>query len=286
MPTLQRLRDVPTKFLVTRVIVGTSMPVDTILDEASSYFGYPTSFQIEVIVDTQTHSSPDTREGFVYNAYDIKVGDWFAQPSGKTYLIEEIITVIDSSAAILKIKDENLYVLKSDSSQSGNNYPDEDQPGAVFELDEDGNPILAGITYQSAQFPGLTYWIEDIKSRFEYYSVDEEGVETDIDFDQNIDAEIFAEGTNGNGSSTGITIEYTPFADSNVEVKINGIGVNLGNGVLTKDCYFSNDGGITPKLIKDIEAGDILYWNGANAGYELDPLDDIDFEYEASNLDL
>ena len=89
-----------------------------------------------------------------------------------------------------------------------------------------------------------------------------------------------------NGSSTGITIEYTPFADSNVEVKINGIGVNLGNGVLTKDCYFSNDGGITPKLIKNIEAGDILYWNGANAGYELDPLDDIDFEYEASNLDL
>ena len=209
-----------------------------------------------------------------------------ATKSGKTYLIEEIITVIDSSAAILKIKDENLYVLKSDSSQSGNNYPDEDQPGAVFELDEDGNPILAGITYQSAQFPGLTYWIEDIKSRFEYYSVDEEGVETDIDFDQNLDPELFAEGTNGNGSSTGITIEYTPFADSNVEVKINGIGVNLGNGVLTKDCYFSNDGGITPKLIKDIEAGDILYWNGANAGYELDPLDDIDFEYEASNLDL
>ena len=43
---------------------------------------------------------------------------------------------------------------------------------------------------------------------------------------------------------------------------------------------------IVGKLIKNIEAGDILYWNGANAGYELDPLDDIDFEYEASNLDL
>jgi len=70
------------------------------------------------------------------------------------------------------------------------------------------------------------------------------------------------------------------------DIVIDGTGVNLGNGVLTKDCYFSNDGGITPKLIKDIEAGDILYWNGANAGYELDPLDDIDFEYEASNLDL
>ena len=43
---------------------------------------------------------------------------------------------------------------------------------------------------------------------------------------------------------------------------------------------------IRETLIKDIEAGDMLYWNGENAGYELDPLDDIDFEYEASNLDI
>lgn len=285
MPSIQRLRAVPTKFLVTRVTTGTSIPVDTITDETSPYFGYPTSFQIEVTIDTQTHSSPDTREGFIYNAYDVEAGDWFAQPSGKTYLIEQVITVIDNSAAILKIRDENLYVLKSDSSQTANNFPDEDQPGAIFELDEDGNPILAGITYQSAQFPGLTYWIEDIKSRFEYYSVDEEGIETNVDLDQNLDGEEYT-GTNGNASPTGVTIEHTPFADSRVDVKINGISVNLGNGVLTKDCYFSNDGGVTPKLIKDIEAGDMLYWNGENAGYELDPLDDIDFEYEASNLDL
>jgi len=221
----------------------------------------------------------------MYDANDIEVGDWIAQPTGKTYKIIEIIEVIDQQNSILIIEDENLYNLKSDPSQQGNNYPDEDQPGAIFELDEDGNPILAGITNQSAQFPGLVYWIEDIKSRFEYYSVDEEGVETEIDLDQNLDGEEYT-GTNGNASPTGVLIEYTPFADSRVDVKINGISVNLGSGVLTKDCYFSNDGGVTPKLIKDIEAGDMLYWNGENAGYELDPLDDIDFEYEASNLDI
>lgn len=285
MPAIQRLRDVPTKFLVAKVTSGTSIPVDTITDETSSYFGYPTSFQIEVVIDTQTHSSPDTREGFVYNAYDIEAGDWFAQPTGKSYLIEQVISVIDTNNAILKIRDENLYVLKTDASQTANNFPDEEQPGAVFETDEDGNPILAGITVQSGQFPGMTYWIEDIKSRFEYYSVDEEGIETEIDLDQTLDG-IEYTGTNGNASPTGVIIEYTPFSDSRVDVKINGISVNLGNGVLTKDCYFSNDGGITPKLIKDIEAGDMLYWNGENAGYELDPQDDIDFEYEASNLDI
>lgn len=280
------LQSVPTKFLIATIGGGTSLPVDVIDDINSQFNGYPRTFQVELLVEIQTHSGENTREPFIYDANDINIGDWIAQPTGKTYKIIQIIEVIDQQNIIAIIEDENLYNLKSDASQQGFNYPDEGQQGAIFSLDEDGNPILAGIANQSAQFPDIAYWIEDIKSRFEYYSVDEEGVETDIDFDQNLDAELFAEGTNGNGSSTGITIEYTPFADSNVEVKINGIGVNLGNGVLTKDCYFSNDGGITPKLIKDIEAGDILYWNGANAGYELDPLDDIDFEYEASNLDL
>jgi hypothetical protein len=36
----------------------------------------------------------------------------------------------------------------------------------------------------------------------------------------------------------------------------------------------------------DIEAGDELYWNGINAGYDLEPSDDIDIDYEAANTDL
>jgi hypothetical protein len=280
------LRQVPTKFLVTRVISGFTSPIDTLVDETSQFHGYPYTFQVNVAVDIQTHSGEKTREPFIYDTNDIKVGDWLAQPTGKTYIIKQIVEILDPQNATLIIEDENLYNLKSDPSQQGNNYPDEEQPGAIFELDEDGNPILAGITNQSGQFPGLVYWIEDIKSRFEYYQVDEEGVEVDIDYDQAMNAELFAEGTSGNESPTGITIEYTPYADSRVEVKINGIAVNLGNGVKTKDCYFSNDAGATAKLIKDITAGDELFWNGINAGFSLDPADDIDFTYEASNLDI
>lgn len=280
------IKNMPTKFLVTKVLAGTTVVMDTVADETNAYFGYPMSFQIDVAIDTQTHSDPNTREAYSYNANDIAIGDWYAQPTGKTYLIEDIISINGNNSATLKIKDENLYNLTSDPSQSGNNYPDEEQPGAIFGLDEDGNPILAGITYQSAQFPGLTYWIEDIKSRFEYYSIDEDGIETIADLDQVLDTELYPLGTNGNYSPTGIKIEFTPFADSNVDVKINGISVNLGNGTRTKDCYFSNDGGLTAKLIKDIQANDELYWNGSIAGYELDDRDDVDFVYAASSLDI
>lgn len=92
--------------------------------------------------------------------------------------------------------------------------------------------------------------------------------------------------TEGNGSATGILISYTPFADGDVTVRINGIEVNLGNGTKTEDCYFSADGGTTAKLIANIEAGDELYWNGLNAEFELDGADDVDITYQANRIDL
>jgi hypothetical protein len=278
------IQSVPTKFLVTKIAYGSVIPIDLINDESSQFNNYPKSFQVQISLDIQTHSGENTREPFAYNAYDIAIGDWLAQTTSKTYKISQIIEIIDQQNAIIIIEDENLYNLKSDPSQQGFNYPDEDQYGAIFSLDEDGNPILAGITNQSAQFPGLVYWIEDIKARFEYYSVDEEGVEVYVDQDQSLEATISQ--TIGNESGTGITIEYTPFKDSKVDVKINGVQVNIGNGIKTKDCYFSGDGGITARLIKDIQAGDELFWNSDIAGFELDSADDIDFDYEASNLDI
>ena len=279
------LQSVPTKFLVTRILSGRSIPIDVINDETSQFNGYPYTFQVNAVVDIQTHSGENTRQPFIYDAMDINVGDWLAQPTGKTYIVKEIVEIVDEQNIVLIIEDENLYNLKSDPSQQGNNFPDEEQPGAIFMLDEDGNPILAGITNQSAQFPGLVYWIEDIKSRFEYFHVDEDGVETIVDLDQTLNAEVYS-GTNGNSSPTGVIIEHTPYKDSRVDVKINGISVNVGDGILTKDCYFSNDNGVTAKLIKGIESGDELFWNGENAGYELDLMDRIDFIYEASNLDV
>jgi hypothetical protein len=80
-------------------------------------------------------------------------------------------------------------------------------------------------------------------------------------------------------AATATTIVGTPASDSYVQVFINGVKVILGDGVTTKDCYFSADGGTTPKSIAAIAAGDTLYWNGSVAGYELDGNDRVDFDY-------
>lgn len=107
-----------------------------------------------------------------------------------------------------------------------------------------------------------------------------EGIGTEVDLDQTPIQ------TSGDGSATGIYITYTPWQDSIVQVRVNGIDVNLGNGSKTKSCYFSHDGGINARLIKDIQAGDQLYWNASIAGYELDDSDDVDVMYEAASNDL
>lgn len=106
------------------------------------------------------------------------------------------------------------------------------------------------------------------------------GVETADDLDW------IPNNTSADGDYAGITITYTPFSDSNVQVTVNGLGVNVGDGIKTKDCYFSGDSGTTARAIADIEAGDGLYWNGSIAGYELEDTDLVDIIYDASSNDV
>jgi hypothetical protein len=85
----------------------------------------------------------------------------------------------------------------------------------------------------------------------------------------------------GNEQTTGLTIAATPGGDGYVRISVNGIGYILGDGVKTKDCYFSADGGTTARAISAIAAGDTLYWNGTIAGFDLETTDRVDMEYEA-----
>ena len=100
---------------------------------------------------------------------------------------------------------------------------------------------------------------------------------------------------------TGITISATPHADSEVQVFLNGIRVELGDGDKrnttagddTAACYFSGDNGATARAIADITQGDKFYWNSNIAGYAIDFFeagsrdnDDLDFAYFLGGADL
>lgn len=74
-------------------------------------------------------------------------------------------------------------------------------------------------------------------------------------------------------------IVSTPTGNGYVQVMVNGVQAVVGDGVKTKECYFSGDAGVTARAIADIVAGDKLYWVGSVAGFELDSADELDFNY-------
>lgn len=81
--------------------------------------------------------------------------------------------------------------------------------------------------------------------------------------------------------ATDEVVADTPASDSHVSVFVNGLNRTVGDGVSTGvDCYFSSDGGTTPRAIADIAAGDTCHWNGSNAGFELTASDIIEFDYD------
>lgn len=90
----------------------------------------------------------------------------------------------------------------------------------------------------------------------------------------------------GDQATTGLTISQTPANNGlatqrgYVTVQVNGVSVRLGSTVgAPADCYFSDNGGLTPRPLDAIVANDTLYWNTSVAGYGLAPTDRIDFLY-------
>lgn len=82
------------------------------------------------------------------------------------------------------------------------------------------------------------------------------------------------------GAATGITISAEPLDDSAVLVLVNGVGIELGDGVKTTEAYFSSDSGTTARALADIASGDELIWNGSTH-YTLETDDVVEIRFNA-----
>lgn len=83
--------------------------------------------------------------------------------------------------------------------------------------------------------------------------------------------------------ATSTPIAATPRNDSHVSAEVNSVDLRIADGDAqrtTSEAYFSGDNGITARNIADIVAGDKMFWNGSQAGYELVAPDRISFFYD------
>ena len=66
--------------------------------------------------------------------------------------------------------------------------------------------------------------------------------------------------TTAANQTTGITLGESPAIGQIFGVYLNGTLREVGDGVKTKDFYFSRDGGTTALTLRRIRKGDTLYW--------------------------
>ena len=133
------------------------------------------------------------------------------------------------------------------------------QPGIFYQQNVQ-NPNPSEIDLYVYIGRTLTDFLEAIRLNNE---VDQTALQTSSDGDQAL--------------SSGL--QNNPIDESYIDVRVNNLPVTVGDGIKTKPCYFSSDGGSTAKPFTDIVQGDILYWNGSIAGYELDTTDTISIIY-------
>jgi hypothetical protein len=79
--------------------------------------------------------------------------------------------------------------------------------------------------------------------------------------------------------ATGIAADNALGGD--IQVVVNGTIADVGNGVKTRDCYFSADAGSTARAFSAVASGDKLYWNGSLAGYQLQTSFKISFIFNS-----
>ena len=160
-------------------------------------------------------------------------------------------------------------------------------PGKYYIVDESGNGTLA--EYESTTIPNFTYSnpiIQAITTEIAQVlpwrpSLGSTPTAVSQEYTQSSGSLL----ATTDGASTGVTLDYTPFSDSTVQVYINGIALSEGYGTKSLEVYFSGDGGTTSKNVADLVAGDTLYWNTSIAGYAIGPNDVIDIVYDKSSLD-
>lgn len=87
-----------------------------------------------------------------------------------------------------------------------------------------------------------------------------------------------ASAVSADNTDTGLSLSATPTAGGFVQVLINGVMIELGDGVKTKDGYFSADAGSTAKAHNALASGDAFFWNGSSV-FTLDTTDRVDFLY-------
>lgn len=203
-------------------------------------------------------------------------GSWILADASVSDKLGRLMVESVSGDSFVAVQIGNIEIASWDLTPGKFYIVDESGTGAIAEYDtptspsfEYSNPIIQAITSELAQ---VLPWRPSLG-------------QTPLAQGQEYTQTANPAFTSGQESPLGITLDFTPFAESTVQVYINGIGLTESYNDKSGEVYFSADGGVTAKTNSTLVAGDELYWNANTAGYEIGAGDTIDIVYEKNSLD-
>jgi hypothetical protein len=131
------------------------------------WLGYPYRWAAQIAVTPQQHSSHLTSTPYYYDGMDIGVGDWFSDIA--TGFAVQIVDFVEQTASTVTVicEDVDRFNTRSNPTGSGMGIGYTGQ-GFLFQIGEDGLPILAGMTTLNTALQGNLAWQMDQISRFRY----------------------------------------------------------------------------------------------------------------------
>jgi len=158
----------PPKNIVAAFNSGTVTVNSTYSNGSSVWDGAPFRFEAVLTITPQLNSSQDTTPTpYQWDGNDISIGMWIGQNNGSAYRIVSI-SAQSSTSITAVVEDVDLYNLLIDNTQTGNNFPLEDQPSLVFDVSEDGIPVVAPTATISGLIGTNANWLNDLHDRFRY----------------------------------------------------------------------------------------------------------------------
>ena len=155
--------------LVARIKSGTVATDTTYTNPSSIYNGYGYTFTATLeVISTITSDDRITPNAYTYDANQVVAGMWFGQSNGFSYEIISVSSPTGSTEIDVVLKDVGLYNLLSDTSTSGFNTPIEGNYGLLFNLSDDGDPVLSSVELLRPNLPDINYWVNDLYARFQY----------------------------------------------------------------------------------------------------------------------
>ena len=160
----------PIRLLHVRVTSVASQALWTDSSNPSDAFiNYPYRWTVTFSVISQAHSDPSTRVPYYYAGLDIAVGDWFSNAVGGAAWQIVSITSANDTTVVVVVEDIDLFNTVSDPSGSASGAPANLIDGFIFQVGDDGLPILAPLV----PLVITPQWQTDVISRFLFRNMTE-----------------------------------------------------------------------------------------------------------------